>query len=100
MIEDVEKLRAETNSQSLGYVKLALQSDVRLPRAKSSQHVTSEVALRSRRRGSKSGAIEDLASGKLCALDLEWNTRNYVWPRSELRARREEDCANNIQGRS
>ena len=65
VIEEVEKLRPETKSHSLREPKLPLQCEVNLPRTKTSQHIASEIALRSRGRCGKRSAIEDFASGEL-----------------------------------
>ena len=65
VIEEVEKLRAESKAHSLGQAKLSLQGEINLPRAKTSQHIASEIALGSCRRCGERGAIEDLASGEL-----------------------------------
>jgi len=75
MIENVEKLSAETKPYSLGQVKLPLQSDIRLPRSKTSQNIAPEITLCSRWRCGKSCAIKNLATGKLRAMNLQRNAR-------------------------
>ena len=50
VIEDVEKLRTEPKTQPLRQLKLPLQSDVSLPRSKTSQHIAAEITLRPRGR--------------------------------------------------
>lgn len=99
MIEDVEELGTEAKSQTLRQVKLLLYSNVRLPCAKTPQHIASEITLRTGRRRTKSGAIEDLAAGKLRAMDLERYTRVEVGAGSELCSGREETSADNVNRR-
>jgi len=65
MIEDVEKLSVETKAQPFSKLKLPLHSDVRLPRAETSQHIAPKVALSPCKRGSKRGSIENLPTRKL-----------------------------------
>ena len=96
VIEKIEKLSPETKRQSLRQMKLPLQCEIYLPRSKTSQHVAAEVALRSSGRRGKSSAIEDLASRKLRVMNLEWDTRNHVRSRSELRAGTKKATADNV----
>ena len=76
MIEDVEKLSAEPEPKSLRQLKLPLHAGVRLPRSKTSQHITSEITLSTGRRSRKSRTIKNPTTRKLRAMNLERNTLN------------------------
>ena len=98
MVKDVEKLGAETKSQSFSDVKLTLQPDIWLPGPESPQYVAAEITLRSSGRRTKRCAIENLPARILSAEKLSRRSRDYVWASIESDAISRERCANNVDG--
>src|SRR6185295_19908028 len=88
MVEDVEELGAETQSHFFSQMKFSLESNIGLPRAKTSQHVSSEISLLAGGREHKSRAVENFAAGELRPKYFKRLSRNQVRPRRERDASR------------
>src|SRR5262245_54695888 len=71
VIEDVEHLRAEEQSDRRAHMEPPLHSHVRLIRAEASQHVAPEIPLLPRGRSRECRSVENLASGILVPEELE-----------------------------
>src|SRR6185503_8430654 len=99
VVENVEELGAETKPYFLCDVKLSLQSDIRLRRCETSQHIATEITLLPGWCCTKGRAIENLAAGILSTMEFKRHSRAYVRAGREGCARGDESRANNVNGR-
>jgi len=81
VIEDVEELATETESDFLGEVKLPLEGDVGLRGSEAAEHVAPEISLLAGGRRSEGRAIQNLPARVLRAKKFKWLTRDHIWPR-------------------
>src|SRR6266550_1554059 len=81
-------------------MKLPLQTNIRLPSSEASQHVATEITLRSSGHRTKRCAIENLPARILRSKEFKRHTGVYVRTGRQNRARSKESCPNNVHRRS